>query len=652
MFAGMLSALVASLVAAPGAPAFDAPAPLAFPVDVVTPTPTESIGIAQNYAVREGKLWWRAKQTNGAWALFDGTGLPPGTTRPVVAVFSDEDAHFTVATSDGLLHHHENGAWDSLWGLPSLPFTRDHLALPFPLARLREGRVAYSMRHKNVLFYEDTRGGQFHWGDAGTTSLYLLSIDGKRILFADPWLPPDYAREVCTPEQCSVTLASLAASASTLFVMANNGDLFTRFEDYDENGGTPLFDYDYRPDHAAAPPPAGKVGTDLSSSSQTRLLPGDDWHAQPPIALTGKARLSRRIAIVQTGQGNSARELRVIGDDAYGVRGVYSKSLAAPSWTFRAVAEAGVDVSVADDAWIDPRAASREPVPALSYRGGLRVARSPMTAAALNETVSARTDDFWFHRTPFHITLTVDGVDVELVAHAVDTWTLFTEVDPVDDDTASKRLKVTLFLARDAAGQPPPLSPHTRARLDEIFRGDLDKPFAFAAVANQHELVVTPVSYPFNTARSRWLLVMRHDAGERAREYARLRPATRVARAIVDLDAAGSITACAASAALRGHAATALARVRALRSEAERRLAVSSALEVGLPAGTALVDAVTIVSTTRFTLDVTRWLNFLELHVPSVLAGPALAYQRYLEGARADFDDVTTVLTRCVSAPL
>jgi hypothetical protein len=613
------------------------------PEEVLVPTPTEAIGLGQLWAVRDGKLWVKPTRPGApaGWRPYKDTGLPPDTKRPVVAIFADEDEHLTVATDDGLLHHHENGAWHSLWGLPSLPEDpwagRAPLALPVPLKTLRAGQVAYSMRHRNVLYYEDIRGQQFHWGDVGCTSLFVLDErDDTRILFADPWIPPDFSREVCGPRitdgegaTSSVRLAAIAASASTLFVVARDGALFTRFDDYDHNGGTPLLPYSY-----AETAPQALPGTDPSSSIQIRALPGEDWRPVVPIAREGRGRISRHIAVLQTGVGNRARELRVVGDDASGRRGLYRKELEAPAWRFEPR-----DIAVADDDWIDPRAPALAPVPALSFQGFVRGKERAGARARRFGDVSARTDDFWFHCSPFTLTLTVGQREVKILVHAVDGWTLFRGENPADDPFAPKPLKATLQLA---PGEAEALDARTRRRLVELF-GDalgLEGPgrtFAFAMMASQRELVLAPTGYPLTAARSRWELVLRAEPAAHARTLAHLTPASRLAARHVDLARLDDADACRA----------ALGAVQDARAALEGRATLAATLETAMPAGTSIVDAFTIATTIRFTWGITRWLDAFEQHVPAMLSAQALAWSRTAAAARADFDDVEGRLSRC-----
>ena len=589
-------------------------------------------GLAQRYEVRDDGMLW-VQPEGGPWSLFQGTGLVPGSARPIVAVFADEDLFFTVVTDDGGLHHFESGVFDSLWGLPTLPFTRAPLSLPFDVAQLRPGRVAYSMRHKNVLFYEDAKRRQFFWGNAGTTTLWVLSDDGRRLLLGDPWLPPDFSRELSAPHGGALKMASVAASASTLFVIGVDGSLHTRFVDYDSFGGTPFFHYDYPAGGAVDVVTPGLPGDDPASELQTRALPAEDWRSQPsPLTPGTKGRLSRRIGIRQSGVGNAARALTVVGDDDDGRRGVFTKALDDPAWRFTPDDGAVVD----DDEWLDPAVDAVGAAPAMALGGWLRGDRSL-------GAVYGSTSDFWFHRSPFHLTLDVDGEEVRLLVHTVDAWTLCTANNAADDDTAHKLLKATLVLE-----DKQKLSTSTQQRLRAIFHDALGQTFAFAIVANQHELVLFPVGYPFNVARGRFELVLRADPQMRSRAVVPVRPSSRIAARFVDVAAVRSGAACGHEAE-RARAQTALTAVRAARAQAvaDRRLA--AALELGLPVGTSVADVATVLTTTRFTWDVTRWLTGFELNLPAVVGAQSVATERFLTSSQADFDDVTLALARCIA---
>lgn len=561
MIAGVV--VVVACVAA-AAPVDDAPA-----ADV-----RHARGLHQRYTVRDGSLF--IAKDGGPDVEFAPD--VKGAGDHVVAVFADEDEFFAVVDDKGGLGHFESGVYDTLWGLPTLPFTRAPLSLPFDVAHLRPGRLAYSMRHQNVQHYQDTKGQQFYWGNAGTTTLWALSDDGREILLGDPWLPPDFSRELCGPERSSIVVESVAASASTVFVIAKDGALYTRFVDYDSFGGTPFYDYRYGEFDVE-----GRAGSDPDSETQPRALPAEEWTPQPAPPAT---RLSRRIAIRQDGKGNESRTLQLVGDNADGQRGVFHKRLNDAAWTFTAAA-----IDLAGDDWIDATAAARVPVPQLAYSGFVKG----------KDGVFGDTSDFWFHCTPFHLTLTFAGDPVDFTVHTVDAWTLFTNVNPRHDPDAYKSLKATVTLT---PGQT--LSPSTQARVDELFKARLGVSFAFGLVANQHELVLFPVGYPWNAARGAWQLVLRSGRDK--------------VRDVVPLFAAAS-----------GGDPCDEAQQKKTASE----LALARSLEAGLPAGTGVADLLTVLTTTRWTWRTTRWLLGLEQHLPAVLGTQVVARERALAGRAA-----------------
>ena len=572
--------------------------------DVVALAPRDvrhARGLRQRYEVKDHRLF--ISRDGGEAQRFDAAG------DDVAAVFADEDEFFVVVDLHGGLHHHESGVYDSLWGLPTLPFTRAPLSLPFDVAHLRPGRVAYSMRHKNVEHYSDTRGQQFFWGSAGTTTLWALSDDGRALLLGDPWLPPDFSRELCGPARSSIVMESVAASASTVFVMAKNGDLYTRFVDYDSFGGTPFYDYDYGEFDVE-----GRGGDDPQSELQTRALPAEGWTPQPkPVA----RRLSRRIAIQQNGKGNDARVLVVVGDNEDGQRGVFHKNLKDAVWSF-----SPADIDVGDDEFVDEDAAVSVDVPAVAYAG--------FVAGA--DGVFARTDDFWFHCSPFHLTLTIDREDVDFTIHTVDAWTLFTNQNPRGDPTAMKSLKATMTLSPGQA-----LSPTTTARVQALFGDRLGVAFAFAVVADGEELVLFPVGYPWNTARDAWQMVLRHDPSQIARRVVPRRPATaRFHDVVVRCDPQ--------------EAESAASALRATMKQQRAELALARALEAALPGGTAIVDVLTALTTTRWTWRATRWLTGLEEHLPAVLGAQVVSRERAIDGAAADDAAVAAALAACAGS--
>jgi hypothetical protein len=161
---------------------------------------------------------------------------------------------------------------------------------------------------------------------------YVLLEAGQEICYADTGLPPDFSRNYLGPERGAFKAAALSASASTMFVINKEGEMYTRLADFDTTGCDPLwFKYTYIPYKSDLP------GTDYFSNLNEWGLPAEDWRPQPAIPLAGKALITRHITILQNGRGNEARELRVAGLNESDKRGYWTKAIFDDIWKFKAV---------------------------------------------------------------------------------------------------------------------------------------------------------------------------------------------------------------------------------------------------------------------------------------------------------------------------
>lgn len=580
----------------------------------LVPSLVEGTGLSQRYLVRDGQLFVRTP-TDADWRPL---APPPEAVAPIVAVSADEDDFYVVVTSDGLLHAHFPCAegcepFMTRWGLPFLEHRRRPLSLPFAIEHLRAGRIAFSQRHKTVAHYEEPGGRSVNWGRSGTSSLFVLDDSGTRILLADPWLPPDFSREIPTPTHGNeqLVLASIAASASQLMAVTVDGRVFSRFDDYDINGGTPFFFYSHRlplDDAFATEPP-----TSLASEAMTRLVPAAQWREHPPIP----GRVSRRIGITQTGTGNDARLMSVVGEHE-GQRGVFQKTVTDTSWRFVASADEAVETQD----WLTSTTPSRLPSPSLSMGGFWRV-----ESATDRQQVYADTTDFWFHRERAHVTLHTSEGDVELTVHLADAWTLFAADNAADNDTAYRLLMATLTTST------PEAAAIVRRQLGATVADRLDETFAFTLIANQHELVLVPVGHPFVGGPAENALVMTTDPTRRARRHGTTAPYTR----LIDHTLASTPRCDPAL----------LAAVDDLHEGAVVKATRSLQLSMGIPPVALLADAASVVTTTRFWLPHARYLLGFEQHLPSILTAQRLATQRWLDASDADYRRVRHALTHC-----
>jgi hypothetical protein len=164
-------------------------------------------------------------------------------------------------------------------------------------------------------WFRDTAGREHH--PIGVATLYLLRGDGRRITYLDPWLPQDESREVCGPRRGTMPLAGLSGSGSTLFVVGERGELYTRLYDFDVSGANTVFgDYTWE--------------RGVPADDPRWQLPGPGWLRQPH----PPGQVTDRISIAKTGDDAADRSLHVEGRDRTGHRGYWEKSITAKRWSF------------------------------------------------------------------------------------------------------------------------------------------------------------------------------------------------------------------------------------------------------------------------------------------------------------------------------
>lgn len=485
-------------------------------VSVVDPpvhvtTGARATTMALEYAVIDGRIHVRAKGASGDqgvnddWRPVDGDdGRPDRQDQPYdferIARVSADDLGVTAITEQGYLVRYnlvppevtdeaarKKYGWDGLWGLP-MPGVGVRLPIRLPSSTKS---VAHSVRRGSVEYYEDVLGNQFNWGFAGTTSLYVLTEDG-RILLGDPWLAPDLSRQVCAPERGTFLAEGLAASASSVMVIGDDGSVFTTFHDYDSNGGTPFINYAYF-DRA---PRHGLSGSVRISEYEVRALPAEEWTRQPDIRDVDRdARLTRNIAILQNGKGNAARELRVQGmRSSDGATGYWAKQLRDPSWHFVQTGEA-IDAETFLDGHAPVRDVRDATGPHAEWQLELAYVGNVFDATVAADVARVDVRNFSFHCSPFFMDLHVKGGGVvSLAIHTADSWTPFAQGDAETDARSYRSMKGTVVvrgLTRPAGDSA------AFARVVREFQDVHLETFSYAIIASQRAFEMIPLHRTF-----------------------------------------------------------------------------------------------------------------------------------------------------------
>lgn len=298
------------------------------PQKVYLKSTTQSFTHEFDVTILEGRIWYRQKpatESTTPWGLLGENGLPwassiqrsgfsKGDVPSSVQEISADGNNLIAIGSNGYIYYMkwDTRKWVDTWGKPF----SGKLKLP-------EKIRSWSISHRGPFSggYHDI-DGNFHPISAGVTTLYTLSENGLEIHYADPWLPADFSHQICGPLRNRFRSRSLDASASTLFVISDKGEMYTRLADYDTLGNNRFLAYSYE-----------RKKRNIPHEKDIRTLPPEDWKKQPSIPVT-QGRITSAISILQTGKGNDARELRVEGINTGGVHGFFSKPINDGTWHF------------------------------------------------------------------------------------------------------------------------------------------------------------------------------------------------------------------------------------------------------------------------------------------------------------------------------
>lgn len=394
-----------------------------FPEEVYVKTLTQTFMKGWQFILSDGKIYAK-KDGEENWELFTKDGKPKDAER-ITEIYGDGDCIFAFDDRGRLFKLYTQKTtvdkpfkWVENFGWPQkTQLVQNTLVI--------ENRGwAMGTRRRDVLWYEDAFGNQHHYGTMGLETIYFLSSDGQRILFTDSGLPNDFSKSIEGPEHGRFIARSISNSASTLFLIGEDGTMYTRLIDFDTMGCDPMFfKYTYKEENQKY------LGTDYLSNYAPWGLPAESWKKETPVALEGQARLTRFISIHQNGQGNFARELRVAGTNKDGVTGYYYRQISSGKWNFK---PAKMTFNESDYLTGD---SSRGITTDFAYSGYLS------QDGTKNESIELSTDDFSLtSEGSFNLSIKMskDGWAEEktLKLHNVAQWTYATRIAPGYDGSA------------------------------------------------------------------------------------------------------------------------------------------------------------------------------------------------------------------------
>lgn len=277
------------------------------------------------FVLSEGSLYTRPRNSGDRWRRVP---TPRCLDGHIVSI--SVDSNMAVALdSDGWIYSLDNllsgpllWNWTRSYGAPIWLWP----GMRVPAEARAPGRWAIS--HRMSESFVDAKGYR-HPTEAGLVQLVSLTGGGSRIVFQDPWLPPDYSYEIGGPLGGRFISEAISGSGSVTFVINRHGDMFTRKYDLDLAGANHIpgrYTWQEQGDLPSAP---NQWEERTNAAYAAISLPAERWRHQPKIP----GEVTARISISQTGPTMENRELRVEGRRD-GRTGYWHKDLVAEQWDF------------------------------------------------------------------------------------------------------------------------------------------------------------------------------------------------------------------------------------------------------------------------------------------------------------------------------
>lgn len=340
-----------------------APSTLALPSRVDLRDDSQGFNGYAEFVLADGSLYTRPRDSGSQWRKVP---TPDCLDGHIVSV--SVDSNMAVALdSDGWIYSLDNllsgpllWNWTRSYGAPIWLWP----GMKVPAEARAPGKWAIS--HRMSKSFVDAKGYR-HPTEAGLVQLVSLTGGGSRIVFQDPWLPPDYSYEIGGPVGGRFVSEAISSSGSVTFVTNRYGDMYTRKYDLDLAGANHIPGRYTWQDQGDLPTAPNQWVERTDPAYAAISLPAEEWRHQPKI----QGEVTARISISQTGPTMEDRELRVEGRNG-GQTGYWHKGLLADQWEFTATGLPLISKVLADaDPLRDQSAADLAPASDVHYEGAL-----------------------------------------------------------------------------------------------------------------------------------------------------------------------------------------------------------------------------------------------------------------------------------------
>lgn len=409
-----------------------------FPDAIYIKTQTQTFSFDYEYLIKDGHIYYKKRGTDkSSWELMLGTGLPFSknnkfpSARRVVEIAADADVLYAFSSKGQLYRCYTKQItsyapfeWVDYFGWP--------IKLPLYQNESVKNKKAWAVGSSrlDVEYYEDIYGNQHNYGPLGVETIPFLSEDGQTIYYSDPACPSDFSHTFRVPD--NVVLENISESASTFFAITKDGKMFTRLVDFNTVGSDPmLYEYSYEEIHSEI------SGSDKKSNTTIWALPNEPWKIEAD--LPEGARATTYVTIIQTGKGNSSRELRVAAVSPQGQTGFYYKNIDDDSWNFM---EAPLTLP---EKSFTTQNSSEATDKFQKYSGGLWVNGNKI------DNIKCQIEDFHFSEGPCTLNIN-DEFSVQFYYSEV--WTLFLRLKPGFEDESIRYFGTAIFDEKKLSQNP------------------------------------------------------------------------------------------------------------------------------------------------------------------------------------------------------